>query len=161
MDKPKQIKNLFKKLTKDENSIFYATGRITRILLSKARESLHEKDEVFYKYYLDSQDKNMLYENNNTKTRTPFYTPFVGQKKDIDQFSALYSTKGLFNLVHASMLEIRFFSKSAINPKYCLLVVDVFTSKMFVCPMKSRNLLARKLELFYQDILPEKNEIKH
>ena len=48
MDKPKQTKNLFKKLTKDENSIFHATGRITRILLNKARESLHEKDKVFY-----------------------------------------------------------------------------------------------------------------
>ena len=32
MEKLKQTKNLFKKLIKDEESIFYATDRITRTL---------------------------------------------------------------------------------------------------------------------------------
>ena len=32
---------------------------------------------AFYKYYLDSEDKNVLYESKNTKTGIPFYTPFV------------------------------------------------------------------------------------
>ena len=60
MDKRKQTKNLFKKLIKDEKSMFYAIDRITRTLLNKARKSLYEKDKVFYKYYLDLDDKCVL-----------------------------------------------------------------------------------------------------
>ena len=46
MDKLKQTKNLFKKLFKDEKSIFYTTGTITRTLLNKARKSLNKKDKI-------------------------------------------------------------------------------------------------------------------
>ena len=77
MDKLKQTKNLFKKLIKDENSVFYAVNRISRSLLDKAKKSLFEKDKVFYKYYLDLEDKNVLHESENTKKSIPFYTPFV------------------------------------------------------------------------------------
>ena len=51
------------------------------------------------------------------------------------------------------------FSKLAVDPKYCLLAVDLFTSKAYVYLTKSRNLLARKLELFYQDIQPKREQI--
>ena len=159
MEKLKQTKNLFKKLIKDEKSMFYATDRITRTFLNKARKSLYKKDKVFYEYYLDLDDKNVLYENENTKTRIPFYTPFVEQKKDINQLSALYSIKAPFELVHADVADIRFYSRSAVYPKYYLLAVDLFTSKTFDYPIKSKNLLSRKLELFYQDIQPKREQI--
>ena len=109
MDKLKQTKNLFKKLIKDGKSIFYATDRIIRTLLNKARKLLYKKDTVFYRYYLDLDDKNVLYENENTKTRIPFYTPFVEQKKDIDRLSVLDSIKAPFELIHADVTDIRFF----------------------------------------------------
>ena len=109
MDKLKQTKNLFEKLIKDGKSIFYATDRIIRTLLNKARKLLYKKDTVFYRYYLDLDDKNALYENENTKTRIPFYTPFVEQKKDIDRLSALYSIKAPFELVHAYVADNSFF----------------------------------------------------
>ena len=44
MDKIKQIKNLFKKLIKDKNSIFYSADKINRTLLNKSRTSSYEKD---------------------------------------------------------------------------------------------------------------------
>ena len=106
MDKLKQTKNLFKKLIKDEKSIFYAADRITRTLLNKAKKSLYEKDKVFYKYYLDLEGKNVLYESEKPKGIIPFYTPFVEQRKDIDQFSALYSIKAPFALVHADVADV-------------------------------------------------------
>ena len=150
MDKLKQTKNLLKKLIKDEKSMFYATDRISRTLLNKARKLLCEKDKVFYKYYEDLDDENILYENENTKTRIPFYAPFVEQKKDVDQSSALLNIKGPFEIVHPDVADIRFFSRSAVDPKYCLLAMayNLFISKMFVYPMKSKSLLSRKLELF-------------
>ena len=66
------------------------------------------------------------------KAKIPFYTPFVKQRKDIDRSSALYSIKAPFKLVHADIADVRFFSKSAVDPKYCLLAVDLFTSKTYV-----------------------------
>ena len=45
-----------------------------------------------------------------------------------------------------------FWLKSAVDPKYWLLLVDLFTSKIYVYPMKNRGLLAKKLHLFYEDI---------
>ena len=101
----------------------------------------------------------MLYENENTKTRIPFYAPFVKQKKDIDHLFVLYSIKAPFELVHGDVAGIQFFHKSAVDPKYCLLAVDLFTSKTFVYSMKTRNLLSRKLELFYRGIQPKREQI--
>ena len=39
IEKLKQSKNLFKKLIKDEISVFYAADRINKTLLNKARKS--------------------------------------------------------------------------------------------------------------------------
>ena len=92
MDEMKQAKNLFKKLLNDQNSVFYSADKINRTLLSRARKSAYEKNKVFYKIYISLEDQETIHDNNNNeKTRIPFYTPFVEQKKDIDRSSGLYS----------------------------------------------------------------------
>ena len=160
MEKLKQSKKLFIKLIKEEKSVFYAAGRINKTLLNKTRQSFYKEDKIFYKFYLELENKNILYENDkDSKTRIPFYTPFVEQKKDIDHSSALYSIKMPFEPAHPDIADIHFFSKSAVDPKYCLLVVDLFTSKVYVYTMKSRNLLSKKLELFYRDIQQKREQI--
>ena len=73
------------------------------------------------------------------------------KKSNIDQ-STLYSISKPFELLHADIADLRFLAKSAVDPKYCLLVVDLFTSKVYVYAMKNRTLLAKKLEIFYNDI---------
>ena len=55
-------------------------------------------------------------------------------------------------MVHGDIADTRLLAKSAIDPKYCLLLVDLFTSKIYVYPMKNRSLLAKKVCLFYEDI---------
>ena len=47
---------------------------------------------------------------------------------------------------------MRFLARSAVDPKYRLLLVDLFTSKVYIYHMKNRSLLARKLKNFYEDI---------
>ena len=66
----------------------------------------------------------------------PFYISFLEQKKDIDHSSTLYSIKGPFELIHADVANTRFFSKSAVNPSYYLLCVDLFSSNVYVYAMK-------------------------
>ena len=78
------------------------------------------------------------------KSLFPFYTLFVEQRKDIDRTSGLYSIKAPFEVMHADTADIRFFSKLAVDPKNCLLAVNLFTSKTHIYPMKSRHLLAQK-----------------
>ena len=50
------------------------------------------------------------------------------------------------------MGNLEFLGKSATDPKYCLLFVDLFTSKVYVYPMKSRKSILNKMEIFYKEV---------
>ena len=78
----KQLKNLFGKLTKDSNSLFYSVEKINRNLLNKARKSVYEKDNVFYKLYNDIENRDTIFDEEDKKI--PFCTSFIEQKKDND-----------------------------------------------------------------------------
>ena len=137
-------------------SVFYSADKINRTLLNRSRKSAYEKDRVFYKIYKSLQDKDLIYDSE--KTRIPFYTPFVEQKKDIDRSSAFYNVNAPLQFFHADVADIRFFSKSAVDPKYALLYVDLFSSKVYVYPMENKSNLARKMELFYMEIEPKRED---
>ena len=84
------------------------------------------------------------HKNFHNKETVLLVTPFVKKKSNIDQ-ATLYSISKPFELLHADIADLRFLAKSAVDPKYCLLVVDLFTSKVYVYPMKNRTLLAKKI----------------
>ena len=73
------------------------------------------------------------------------------KKSDIDQ-STLYSISKPFELLHTDIADLRFLAKSVVDLKYCLLVVDLFASKVYVYLMKNESLLAKKMGTFYNDI---------
>ena len=76
---------------------------------------------------------------------------FVNKRSNVDRLT-LHSISKPFELLHADIADSRFLAKSAVDPKYCLLIVDLSTSKIYVYPMKNRSLLVKKLNLFYNDI---------
>ena len=145
-----RIQNLFRNLQKDPKSIFYAIESLSRTILNKARKSAYDKDKVFVNLYDQLEDKN-FYQNNNL----PLVTPFVNKTSNIDH-STLYSISKPFELLHADIADLRFLARSAIDPKYSLLVVDLITSKIYVYPMRNRSLLVKKLKLFYEDIMQKR-----
>ena len=149
----KRVQNLFKSLQKDPESVLYANQSVTKQLLKKLSKSFYEKDKVFNKLYENLEDKNF----DKKDYKVPLSTPFYEKKTDIDR-STLYSIEKPFQRVHADIADLRFFAKSAVDPKYALLCVDLFTSKIYVYPMKNRSLLAKKLRLFYEEIEPKRNE---
>ena len=151
----KQIKNLFNKLITDENSIFYAADRINKTLINKGRKSSYEKDKVFYKLFNVIENRNIIYENE--KERIPVYTPFTEQKKDKDR-STLYTINDPLQFFHADIAYINFLAKSAVDPKFALVCVDLFTSKVYIYTMKKRSNLVNKLEIFYREIQPKRRE---
>ena len=77
----------------------------------------------------------------------PLNTPFIEKREDVDR-STLYSFSGPFEALPADIADIRFLGRSAADPKYCLLFVDLFTSMIYTYPMKTRNLLAKKMAIF-------------
>ena len=154
----KQLKNLFGKLAKDSNSLFYSVEKINRNLLNKARKSVYEKDNVFYKLYNEIENRDTIFDEEDKKI--PFCTSFIEQKKDNDRSSTLYSIKAPFELFHADIANIKFLSKSAVDPHYCLLCVDLFSSKICTYPMKKRNLLAKKWSSFMKK-LKQKEIVKN
>ena len=62
MEKLKQSKNLFKKLIKDEKSVFSAADRIDNYFKIKLESHFIGKDKIFYKFYLELDNKNIFYE---------------------------------------------------------------------------------------------------
>ena len=64
----------------------------------------------------------------------------------------LYRIKAPFELFHVDIANIKFLSKSSVNPHYFLLCVDLFSSKIYTYPMKKRSLLAKKMEQLYEEI---------
>ena len=55
-------------------------------------------------------------------------------------------------MLHADIGNLEFSGKSASNPKYCPLFVDLFTSKMYVYLMKSKKSILKKTEIFYKEV---------
>ena len=147
MDKLKRTKNLYKSLQKDSQSVFFDSEEIKNTHIKKARRSNYAKDKFFLTLYANISEK----EKFQAEPIIPSYIPFVEKKSEIDR-STLYSFGGPFELLHADIADIRFFAKSAADPLYCLLIVHLFTQKVYTYPMKKRNFLSRKLELFYNEV---------
>ena len=149
----KRTENLFNSLQKNTNSIFYLAGNaITKTLINKASRSVFEKDRLFVDLYKQIKDKKKF----KNSDLLPITTPFYESKSNVDH-STLFSISKPFELLHGDIADTRFLAKSAVDPKYCLLLVDLFTSKVYIYPMKNRSLLAKKLKLFYDDIQSKRN----
>ena len=125
---------------------------MSKSILNKVNKSVYEKDKVFVNLYKPLEDKNFDEELN-----VPLVTFFFTQKNDVDH-STLYSIRKPFDLVHGDITDTRFLVKSAVDPKYCLLLVDLFTSKIYVFTMKNGSLLSKILKLFYEEIQKKKKK---
>ena len=59
---------------------------------------------------------------------------------------------------HADLAYLQFFAKSAVDPKYVLVCVDLFSSKIYVYTMRKKSNLVQKMELFYKEIEQKRNQ---
>ena len=141
-----RVENLFRNLQEDPRSAFYSIENLSKSIVNKANKSVCKKDKVFVNLFKQLEDKKFYQKNN-----VPLVTSFFRQKSNVDH-STLYSISKPFDLVHGDIADTRFLAKSAVDPKYCLLLVDLFTSKIYVYSMNNRSLLAKKLRLLYEDI---------
>ena len=141
-----KLKKLFKFLQTDAKSILFTEEKVNNKLLKKLNRSEYEKDKRFVNLF-----------NKNTedfvekKAFVPIKATFVEKKDDIDR-STLYSFNAPFQLLHADVGNLDLLGRSAADPRYCLLFVDLFTSKVYIYLMKMRKSILQKMETFYKEV---------
>ena len=140
----KKAKNAFDKLKLDPSSVDFAGEILDKKLLAKLKKSKYAADRNFFNIV------NLLENNVNFDSDNVNRTDYV-EKREIDH-STLYSFSSPFELFHADVGNLEFLGKSAMFPGYVLVLVDLFSSKIYTYPMKSRKQVRQKLEQFYQDV---------
>ena len=88
-----------------------------------------------------------------------FIPPLLNKEKILIVRLHCTVSRCFLNLLMLLLLIFVFFPKSEVDPKYCLLAVDLFTSNVYAYTMKSRNLLSKEIELFYRDIQRKREHI--
>ena len=136
----------------DSISEVFIQEQLNDKLLKKLKNSKYEKDKEFVNRFNLLKDKKTNFDKNkNGVYSVPIKAEYVQKGDDIDRFS-LYSIHAPFDVLHADVSDLRFLGKSAADPKYCLLLVDLFTSKVYVYGMKNRSLISLKLEKFHKEV---------
>ena len=59
--------------------------------------------------------------------------------------------------MHADIADLQCLGNSAIVPKYALLIVNLFSSKVYVYPMQSQKQLSKYLNIFHVQIKNKRN----
>ena len=142
----KIAKGNFLKLKTDPASAEFAEETLDKKLLFKFKKSKYIKDKKKFKTVnlLSENDVVLELDSENVK-RTDYI-----EKREIDH-STLYSFNAPFRLIHAVVGNLEFLGKNASFPQYVLVLVDLFSSKIYTYPMKSRKHIRQKLEQFYRD----------
>ena len=148
----KRAKNLYNALKKDDESVLFASEKINKQLIKKIKRSKYEKDITFLKLYNIIENVNL-----DEKEEIPTFVPFIENKK-ILIIRLCTVLMALFNYYMLILPIYVFFSKSAADPHYCLLFVDLFTQKIYTFPMKKRNLLKKKMQAFYEEVEHKRKE---
>ena len=140
-------KTNFLKLKTDPASVAFAEETLNKKLLFKLKKSKYVKDKRIFKIVnlLSENDVILEIDSGNVKR-----TDYV-EKREIDR-STLYSFDAPFRLFHVDVRNLEFLGKNTSFPQYVLVLVDLFSSKIYTYPMKSRKQIRQKLEQFYRDV---------
>ena len=144
--KLKFAKKTIEMLKTDPSSVAFAEETLDKKLLLKFKKSKYKDDKKFFNVV------NSLLLNSDTafEPENVNRTDYV-EKREIDH-STLYSFNAPFQLFHADIENLEFLGKNATFPQYVLVIVDLFSSKVYTYPMKSRKQIRQKLEQFYRDV---------
>ena len=138
----KIARSAFDKLKTDPLSVAFAEEILDKKLLLKLKKSKYADDKNFFK--LVNLLQNTVIFDPDSVNRTDYV-----EKREIDH-STLYSFDAPFQLFHADVGNLKFLSKNATFPQHVLVLVDLFSSKVYTYPMKSRKQIRHKLEHFIE-----------
>ena len=152
-DKKKLARSNFNKLKIDPSSAAFAEEILDKKLLLKLKKSKYVEDKKIFNLVNLLDKKNVIFEPERVKR-----TDYV-EKREIDH-STLYSFDAPFQLFHVDVANLEPLGKNATFPQYVLVLVDLFSSKVYTYPMKSRKQIRQKLEQFYRDVRSKRKNKK-
>ena len=124
----KKARSIFNKLKTDPSGVAFAEEILDKKLLLKLKKSKYVEDKKFFK--LVNLLENIVIFEPVTVKRTDYV-----EKRQIDH-STLYSFDAPFQLIHADVVgNLEFLGKNATFPRYVLVLVDLFSSKVYSYPM--------------------------
>ena len=130
----KKSKNIFNKLKIDPSSDAFAEEILDKKLLARLKKSKYVEDKNFFKLVNLLENNNVIFDVDNVNR-----TDYV-KKRETDRS------------IHADVGNLEFLGKNATFPRYVLVVVDLFSSKVYTYPMKFRKQIRQRLEQFYDDV---------
>ena len=137
--KKKLVRSNFNKLKTDPSSVAFAEEILDKKLLLKLKKSKYVENKKIFNLVNLLDKRNVIFEPERVKR-----TDYV-EKREIDH-STLYSFDTPFRLFHADVANLEFLGKNATFPQFVLVLVDLFSSKLYTHPMKSRKKIRQKLE---------------
>ena len=143
--KPLISTNKFEKLKLDPLSVAFAEETLDKQLLLKLKKSKYAADKNFFNLVNLLENDSVIFDADNVN-RTDY-----AKKREIEH-STLYSFSSPFELLHVDVRNLEFLGNNATFPRYVLVVVDLFSSKVYTYMMKSRKQVKQKLEQFYQEV---------
>ena len=141
----KEAKTLSNNLKIDPSSVLFSEERLDKILLKKLKKSRYLKKAQLLKLINLADNKGLL-ENDKTPARTDYV-----EKRGIDR-STLYSFDQSFQLLYTDIANLELLDENDIFPQYALVIVDLYSSKAYVCSMRSRKQILQKMKLFYDKV---------
>ena len=82
--------------------------------------------------------------------KVPIKADYV-EKREIDR-STLYNFDGPFQLFHADVGNLEFLGKNATFSQYVLVIIDLYSSKVYTYTMKSRKQILQKMKIFHDEV---------
>ena len=137
--------------------MLFSEEKLDLKLFKKLKKSIYVNDKKILK--MINVAENSIEEFNKNDNKTPIRLDYV-EKREIDR-STVYSFNSPFQLMHADIANLEFLGKSATVPKYALLIVDLFLSKVYVYPMQLQKQLLKYLNIFYVEIKNKRNMRKN
>ena len=143
-DRMDKLRNLKRKLSLDRKSALYLVDNLNNTILKKLNKSNYHKDILFKKLYKNPNNRKKI------EIEKPIFTPFTRRKND--EQSTLLSFNGPLQRMHIDIADLRFLNPSASEPKYVLVIVDLFSSFTYIVPLSNRGNLNKAVEIFYDNI---------
>ena len=140
-----KARTLFNSLKFDPNSVLFSEEKIDNRLLKKLNEQKYVKDSELLKLINLASDKNFL-----DGGKVPSRADYV-EKRIIDR-STLYSFNSPFQLLHADVGNLESLGKNATFPQYVLVIVDLYSSKVYTYSVTSPKQMLQKRKLFYDEV---------
>ena len=121
--------------------------------MKKLKKSKYAKNFLWLKLIYLADNK--LDDEEKVPTRVDYV-----EKKEIDR-STLYSFDGTLQLINADVGNLEFLEKNETIPRYVLQAVNLYSSNVYVYPMRSRKQIIQKMKVFYGEIKNKRKKQNH